>query len=368
MNKSKLYVRQICFLFGAFTLPLKLVTVPAIAAKQAAEGLWISVAINFISDGAAVFLICLIAKKFEGMTIFEIIENKFGKNGKTIFSFLFSLFFILKAYLPLIEHRNFIEIALYETTPALWIFLPIFLFSAFFSYKGLRGIGRAADVSIWFTVAGIIVVCALSVSVADFSNLLPLKGIAFENVFSGSVKTSLWFFDSPYLLFCLGHFKPEKRQTAKITGAYFGFAAIAIIYIVILRCEFGPLTERQFFSPMKMGKYSVSVSNIGRIDYIAVCAIIFSSVFGCAMPLVFSTMCLEKSFPFRHKASPCLTINAVIALVILLTEDYYFTIRDFFSAYVIPAFAVLSALPLALLFFGETNGKKPPKTERKCAF
>ena len=122
MNKNRLYVRQICFLFGAFTLPLKLVTVPAIAAKYASEALWISVAANFIPDGIAMFLICLIAKKFEGMTIFEIIENKFGKIGKSVFSFLFFLFFLFKAYLPLIEHRNFIEIALYETTPALWIF------------------------------------------------------------------------------------------------------------------------------------------------------------------------------------------------------------------------------------------------------
>ena len=203
MSNDKLYVRQICFLFLAFALPVKLITMPALAAKYAAEDLWISAAINFAPDLAMVFAICMLARKFEGQTVFEIVENKFGIIGKTIFSAAFGLFFLFKAYLPLIEHRNFIEIALYETTPALWIFLPVFLFSAFMSYKGLRGAGRTADIAIWFTVSGIIVIAALSITAADVTNLLPIIDVPFGKIAEGSLNTSIWFFDSPYLLFCL---------------------------------------------------------------------------------------------------------------------------------------------------------------------
>ena len=39
MSNDKLYVRQICFLFLAFALPVKLITMPALAAKYAAEDL-----------------------------------------------------------------------------------------------------------------------------------------------------------------------------------------------------------------------------------------------------------------------------------------------------------------------------------------
>ena len=207
MDKDKIYVRQICFLFGAFILPVKLITAPAIAAKYAAEDLWISALINFMIDGLIILFICRLAKKFEGATVFEIVENTLGKTGKSIFAAAFYLFFTVKAYLPLIEHRNFVEIAMYETTPALWIFLPVFLLSAFFSYKGFRAAGRAADIAIWFSISGIIVIAALSLSVADFSNLLPIIDVPAINILNGSVKTSIWFFDSPYLLFLLGHFK-----------------------------------------------------------------------------------------------------------------------------------------------------------------
>ena len=113
MDKDKIYVRQICFLFGAFILPVKLITAPAIAAKYAAEDLWISALINFTIDGLAILLICRLANKFKGATVFEIVENTLGKTGKIIFAAAFYLFFTVKAYLPLIEHKNFVEIAMY---------------------------------------------------------------------------------------------------------------------------------------------------------------------------------------------------------------------------------------------------------------
>ena len=34
MSNDKLYARQICFLFLAFALPVKLITMPALAAKS----------------------------------------------------------------------------------------------------------------------------------------------------------------------------------------------------------------------------------------------------------------------------------------------------------------------------------------------
>lgn len=352
MNENKLYVRQICFIFGAFTIAGKLITMPALAAKYAKEALWISAGVNFLIDGLALLFFLYLARKFEGMTIFEIVEYNTGKVARKFFAFLFFAFFILKSYLPIIEHRNFIEIALYETSPALWIFAPIFLFTAFFSYKGLRAIARTADVAIWFTITAIVVIASLSVSAADLSNLLPLLDVSATEIFKGSFMTSLWFFDSPYLLFFLGHFKGEKKQTLKITAAYFGFALLVIIYMAIMQCEFGTLTERQFFSPVKMGKYSVAVSNIGRIDYLAVFAIIFSCVFNVGLPLVFATQCLNKCFDFKHKIVPCLIVNGAVGIIVLITENYYFLAREFFQRFITPFFiAVVLILPLAALFF-----------------
>ena len=168
---------------------------------------------------------------------------------------------------------------------------------------------------------------------------------------------------SDLLLFCLGHFKPEKKQTAQIAGAYFGFAAIAIVYMLILQCEFGNLTERQFFSPIKMGKYSVSSANIGRVDYIAVSAIIFSCVFGCAMPLVFATICLEKCFPFKHKILPCVIVNAFMGITVMFTDNYYFTARQIFQDYLTPIFVCFSLLPLISVFLKSDKSKK----EELCA-
>jgi len=187
---------------------------------------------------------------------------------------------------------------------------------------------------------------------------LPIIDVPLGKIAEGSLNTSIWFFDSPYLLLCLGHFKPEKKQTKKIVLSYLGMALITLVYMAILQSEFGALTERQFFSPIKMGKYSVSVSNIGRIDYIAVCAIIFSCLFGCCLPLMFSTVCLENTFRFKHRIIPCLIVNGFMAAIIVLTEDYYFLIRPFFQNYLIPVFAVFTLVPLVGFFFKNNKNDK----------
>lgn len=98
----------------------------AIAAKYAAEDLWISVLINFTIDGLAILLICRLANKFKGATVFEIVENTLGKTGKIIFAAAFYLFFTVKAYLPLIEHRNFVEVACTKQRPRYGFFCPCF--------------------------------------------------------------------------------------------------------------------------------------------------------------------------------------------------------------------------------------------------
>ncbi len=352
MIKEKLYVRQICLLFGAFSLVGKLITLPAITSKYSKEALWVSALLNFLLDGSCFYYFTRLAKKFQGKTIYEIVQDNLGENFRRIFAFVYFAFFLLKSYLPTIEHRNFVEIALYETSPSLWIFLPAFLFSAFFSYKGLRAAGRCADAAVWFTVAGLVVVASLSLSASNFGNLLPLVDVPFKDVAKGSYLTSFWYFDSPYLLFCIGSFKPEKNQTKKFLAAYFGFAALALVYIAIFQSEFGPLAQRQFFAPIKMGKYAISVSNIGRIDYIAVFALIFSNTFNVGLPLLFATECLSRCFDFKHKIAPCLVVNCIAGLGVALTEKFYFVARDGFLRCAIPFFIFATALlPLVFLFF-----------------
>ena len=351
MTTNKMKLRQICLFVITFSLVTKIIILPSIIAGYSKESLWISALINFIIDGAMIFFILKIGDNFKGLSFFQILKENIGGVPTKIIFFFYFLYFLLKAYSPIMEQKSFIEIALYETTHVVWIFSPIFLISTFFSYKGLKTVGRISDVLIWFTSFAFIILISLSIPASNPSNLLPIIGIPFKNVLKGSWFSVLWHLDSTYLLFLIGSFKRERLSKTKIMVAY-GIVTLAVlVFFAVLYSEFGPLTERQSFAPIKMGKYFLSVSNTGRIDYAAGFALAIVCVFAVSLPLVFATLCLSHAFNFPHKIIPCLITNGIMAILFLTTQNYYFETFKIMQYYLI-YFLIFMAyvVPFILLF------------------
>lgn len=352
MTTDKIRLRQACLFTVVFTLATKIIILPSLVASFSGESLWISALINFFVDGLMLFYILQIADKFKGLSFFQILKENLGETATKVILFLYCIYFILKSYWPIMEQKSFIEIALYETTHVVWIFAPIFLISAFFSYKGLKTVGRISDVLIWFTAFAFIILISLSLPVAKPSNLLPIVGVPFKNVLKGSWFSSLWYFDSTYFLFLIGAIKRERLSKTKITVSYLASALAVLIFFCVLYCEFGPLTERQYFAPIKMGKYFLSVSNSGRIDYAAGIALAIVCVFAVSLPLVFATLCLSHAFNFPHKIIPCLIVNGISAVLFITTQNFCFetfNLMQDFGIYFLIFMAYI--LPLIMLFF-----------------
>ncbi len=332
MSEYKMSVRQICFTIIAFFTSTKMIFLAAVTSEYAGKSLWISALINFFADGIIIYIILLIGERFPNKTFFEIIRDSFGNFvAKTVY-FILAVVLLFKSYVPIMEQRNFIEISLYETLPTILTFLPFFLFSAYFSYKGLKAVARCSDIMIWFIIIAVFGLIALTIPNTDFSELLPIfKGTPIKDILGGSIKSSLWYFDSIYFLFFIGNYKRERLSKTKIMSAFFTSAAVIILYLVAIYAEFGVLTERQYFVPAKMGLFSVALLNIGRIDYIASIFLSIVNVFAIALPLLFSTYCLEQVFNFKNKAVPTIITNSIMFTGVFLSRDYFFDIFGIFQ-------------------------------------
>ena len=75
-TENKISVRQICFMILSCCLIGKILVAPALGAKYASEGLWISFLINFCVDGAFVFFVLKLSDKFPNKTFFDILGNR----------------------------------------------------------------------------------------------------------------------------------------------------------------------------------------------------------------------------------------------------------------------------------------------------
>ncbi len=355
--KNKLTVRQVCFIYLAFILSGKLITMTAITAVKSKESCYLSALINLIFDGISLFFMLKLCDKYKDKTFYEIVSETLGEKTVKFVFFIYALYFLLKSYIPVLEHKNYVELTLYETSPSILLFIPFFFVSLFISYKGLNAFGRCSEILAYFTFSAIIILCALSFSNADFTNVLPIIGVPIKDVLQGSKNGALWFFDSSYFLFMLGNFKRENKQKSKIIFTYVACGLILLFYMIMIVSEFGSITERQFFAPVRMGKFSIAKANIGRFDFVASMFISISGIFTISMPLAFSSYALSKVFNFKKEIIPAIIINVISLIITVITDDFYFIGLKIVQTYFVYFFAFVSYVFPALFLLKKEKNK-----------
>ena len=154
----------------------------------------------------------------------------------------------------------------------------------------------------------------------------------------------------------IGKFKKEKYAKTKILLAFAASAILIIAYMASLYAEYGKLTERQFFAPVKIGLLSVALLNIGRVDYISALLATVSNVFASALPLVFSTYCFGKIFNFKNKATLAFSVNFLMFLAVSATKDSFTVIFNIFQNYY-AFFAVFMSAVIPVTVFFLKKGK-----------
>ncbi len=328
----QLKTRQICFFIIAFLPITKFFSLPSLIANKASEDLWISAIISLAIDFITLIPIVLVCKK-TNKTFFEIIEDIFGKNGAKIMAFLYVVYFMTKAILPLNEQKDYVEFTLYTLTPNVLYFLPLFLLALYMCFKKLRMLGRLADVLWMVTINGFITLVALSLSNADFSAILPIGANGIKNIARGSLICFNWFGDSVFIMLLIGSFKWEKDSQLKIFLSYLVGAVMVISFMIIFYSIFTSIAFRQRFALTEISKYTTVINNLGRFDYIGIFMILFSNMFALCLPLYFSSKLLDYIFSIKKLwISPVIVVGAEL-IITLFCSEYFVSIEAFMTSY-----------------------------------
>lgn len=348
---DKLKLRQICFIFLAFTPVTKIALLPSVLAGFCEETLWISTLLSFSLDVGVLLIFLRLSVKRRGETAFSIAEKTFSKPVARIFSFLYGAYFMLKATVPLLEQQDYVHNTLYEISPSIFIFLPFFILSFYLSLKGLKIIGRCADASIWLTAVGFIMVFLLAIPKVDYTNILPIIQKPTYKPVIGSLRSVIWFSDSVYCLLFLGHFKTEKGQTLKLTLSYIAVAVVVTFFMVTFYASFTSIAKTRFFATPELTIYSLAITNSARFDYIAIFILMFSQVFAIILPIFLATKCFKKAFNLKSALVPAIVVNAVLATFTVVFTGKLFAVLAVISNYLSYAFIFFGyVVPVMLLF------------------
>ena len=140
----KISARQLYFFLGCIAPLGKLVVLPSELMTHAKNDLLFPALVCFAVQAAVIFCVLLLAKR--NLSLFEMLENTFGRVIATIIIGIFSLFLFYAALLPIMEQKLFVQNEFYDTLPSLLVFSPFFLFSVYVCSKPLGSYGRTWDI------------------------------------------------------------------------------------------------------------------------------------------------------------------------------------------------------------------------------
>ena len=170
---DKIKIRQICFILACMLPLTKTIIYPTTLVYDVGHDLLWSAAINLVAESLIILSVMLLSKKTD-KTLFELVENTFGNVGARIVYGLFAVFFIVAAALPIMEQKSFVLTVFYENVPSFISFAPFFALSLFASIKGIKSIGRMADVLMPIFVVSFAAIIVFSLPEAEFGELLPV--------------------------------------------------------------------------------------------------------------------------------------------------------------------------------------------------
>lgn len=359
MVKNNVKIRQICMIFIALMPITKLLMLPSQLARYCGHQLYIPALINFAFDLLSLFLILKLSDAYPEKTFFAILEENFGKVTAKIIYFLYGLFFLLKAFTPLLEQKYFVDNTLYEVFPNILAYFPILLLTLYASIKGLKVIGRTAEFAIWFTAISFTIATVFAIGSADFTNLMPIFKNPGYNSIIGSFSTVVWFSESLYMLLFIGHFKEEKHKKLKIMLSYAGTALAVIFFFICFYGVFGPIAPSKLYALSQASMFTTKIVNAGRFDYIAIFMMLFSAVFAVCFPVFAAAKCFERAFGLKKGLIPALVVNIALAIALFFTADKLYNVFNFLAKYLSGYFVLMAyAMPIIFIIVLRRNREK----------
>jgi hypothetical protein len=341
--------RQLAF-FAAFVLPAgKLLELPSLLTRYVGGDLLIAAFIGFAAEFLAFCSLLFFAKR-SGSAPVEYLERRCGKLTARIFCGVYALFLLACAVLPVFDLEKFSHAAFSDTSPTFFIFTPFLFLSGFICTKGLKGVGRSADIApllFFFPLLGLFV---FSVGQADFSRLLPVIEKPFTTSLSAAWKTLPYFASGGLCLPVFEGYRYRQGDEKKLLPAYAVGAFLSLLFFAVFFALFGQLGEKEHYAIMKIGQFFPALKFIGRIDLLLVYVFTVGLFYYTALPLQLFTENFTRCFHLKSKLFTAATLSIALYFCVLYLNKYYLSLHQFFARYMPPIFLVFSLL--LPMFFG----------------
>lgn len=353
----KISVRQICFILLCYNAVNKMLLYPTVLSHYCGRDLLFAALIDFAVQAVVVWAVSFLCSRTD-KTFFQLIEGTFGNIFARIVYGLFALFFLAATLVPLCEQKLYVHTIFYDTVPSLLIFLPFFFFSIYAAGKKFTNIGRSADVCLPVFVISLLFIFSMSVLEIKWNNFLPVLKTPVKTLFGGALGTVFRFAEPCYILMFMGHFKYKKGDAAKLTLSYLGGAVIVMLFLTAFYGIYGDIADSRQFAVSKISLFFPAIDTIGRIDLIALYILEIVMLFALVLNIQLAVHCVIKCTGYENRAVLSLAVNAALIIALVLLDNSFHTLHNFYAKWMWIAFAVFAnAIPVLSYALVKRRGK-----------
>lgn len=316
-----IYARQIAFT-AAFLLPAaRFLEAPSILANYAMGDLLLPAILHFLLQSLVLLAIVYAASQSKE-SLFERLKGCFGKAMPVLYV-VFCLFFLFVATLPLLDLEKYVYAAFFDTAPTTFFFGAFFLLSAYLCVKGIKSIGRSADLCLFLFLFPFLALLVMSFSKANFSALMPFFGMDFSRSATAFLRTLPHFSDAVLLLPLILHLKYKEGDGVKIMSGYWTGAGLSLLFLATFYAVFSTIAPREHYAFSKIAQYFPALSVVGRIDLIFIYFLSVVLLFYTCLPLQYATECIALICKTERRTWISAVLHLLLFIAVLFLNKYY---------------------------------------------
>jgi len=351
-SNKEISVKQFTILTFILVVGAKLFSLPMLMLKEAGRSAWLPLVVFLVLDLVIICFVLITAKLAPNKTVFELLDEVFGKVVTKIILSLVVVYILFKAVLLIVQLSSFLSSNLFDGLPLFAIILPMAILLIFFGVFKLRSIGRLSEIFVFLIVPAIILLIVLTFKSAGISRLLPLFGDRGADLDSGFMLFPIFFGDALLAVFFLGKTKVNKKLFIAAPIAGFLGAAATVLYSLLVFSTFidaAPLVNPNNVAAVTHA--SIERYNLGRFDKIAF--VLLSVVILISLAVHFFTAVKSSTKILNIKKTGYVSIvlaMAIFFITILIShaDILYFAMR--FGIYFVFVFAI--GIPISALICG----------------
>lgn len=268
---DKVSTHQLSTILLIASISLKVLLLPSLLSTEAGTGLWLSVLIGYAFEFITLIFILKIIHTCPNQTFFEVLKNCFSKAGAIIICVFYALYFGIKCVFILCETRLFFIETLYEEFSWVLFTVPLFALICFIISKKTHVLGRLYESFSMIIIGGFIFLILAGLQDFNPDGLLPFMNKGFGGAFNGIYSHIFLFGDTAMLLGFCGRIKIEKNTNFQLKKSLIISFILVLVFMCIYYGIYENIASMLRFAISSVVQFSPRVSNMGRIDWIAIC-------------------------------------------------------------------------------------------------